>query len=83
MGHRAGHGPHVADARYRLLIDPQEAYRLRRHLRIGWAEWQGLPWYEQRALREELARELDGIDPPMLADSDEATDFARRAGLID
>lgn len=56
---------------------------MRRRLHIGWAEWNALPWYEQRALREQMALEFDGVLPTMLADSDEATDLARKAGLID
>lgn len=56
---------------------------MRRHLHLGWSEWQALPWFEQRALREEMAREFDGVEPPMFADSDEAAEFARKAGLID
>lgn len=62
---RAARKPRVADARYRLLIDPGLAYDLRRHCDIGWQEFEALPWYEQRAIREGIGREFYGqeLDP--------------------
>lgn len=28
---------------------------------MGWADWKALPWYEQRALREGMLLEFDGV----------------------
>lgn len=61
MDHRAGSGPHLADARYELLVpDPDEVYLARRHLGFTAAEWRALPWHEKRAYRDGLRQEFFG-----------------------
>lgn len=61
MDHRSSSGPHLADARYELLVpDPDELYLARRHLGFAADEWRALPWHEQRAYRDGLRQEFFG-----------------------
>lgn len=51
---------------------------MRRHLRMGWGEWKALPWYEQRALRDGLLEEFEGVKP---LTGDEGDDALRDIGI--
>jgi hypothetical protein len=57
------------------VAERRTPFLVRRHLHFGWAEWDALPWWQQRAYLEELVREMsDGDDPDGGADEIDAAD---------